>query len=499
MKSKICISICTETLEKLKEKLELIQTDVVEVRLDCLNEIPYETLKALIGKKQFIFTYRPKNQGGQTSVSRRERLAVLKKIAESINENSIIDCEFDLLPEANSFNCKKVISFHSFDSNTKNIEKIYSWIANDAEILKIAIFVNEATDAIDLWRILTVARNQGRKLIPIAMGEAGKWTRILGLAYGAYLTFASLDESETTAPGQISFSELRNVYRAEELDESSEVYGLLAGETAYSLSPYIHNIAFKYHNIKAVFVPFQVKNLGRFLSEMVFEKSRKIQLNLKGFAVTNPHKETIIPHLDEIDEKAKIIGAVNTVKIQNGKLIGFNTDEAGFIEPLLSIYGSLKNVRVAVIGAGGSARACIFALKNQGAKVKVFARNSEKAKRLAEDFEIEFAQIPDSKDESAFEGFDILINATPVGTKGLYEKASVVSATQLSKLQLVYDLVYNPLETKLLKEAERVNIPRISGLAMLIAQAAQQQKIWTGLEAPIKEMGQIAMMKLNNS
>src|SRR5262249_46574426 len=156
-------------------------------------------------------------------------------------------------------------------------------------------------------------------VIPIAMGESGKWTRILGLAHGAFLTYASLETGKETASGQITVDEMHDVYRAKELDKTTEVFGIIAGNTGYTVSPVMQNAAFKAAELNAVFVPFQVKDLDEFMHRIVKPATREIELNLKGFSITNPHKQSIIPHLDEIDETAKTIGAVNTVKVEDGK------------------------------------------------------------------------------------------------------------------------------------------------------------------------------------
>ncbi len=214
------------------------------------------------------------------------------------------------------------------------------------------------------------------------MGEAGKWTRILGLAYGSPLTYASLESGTETAPGQISAKDLIEVYRVKELDEQTEIYGIIGNPVSHSLSPYMHNAAFKHHKLNAVYIPFEVSNLDEFIKRMVRTETREIDWNLKGFRVTIPHKEAIMKYLDFIDEDAKKIGAVNTVHIVEGKLYGYNTDANGFIEPLRNAYGDLKDANVGIIGNGGAARACIYALKKEGANVTIFARNPEKAKPL---------------------------------------------------------------------------------------------------------------------
>ena len=306
------------------------------------------------------------------------------------------------------------------------------------------------------------------------------------------MTYASLDAGQETAPGQVSAKDLIEVYRVKELDEQTEIYGIIGGNTSYSMSPFIHNAAFKFHNLNSVFVPLQVQDLDEFLRRMVKQETREIELNFKGFSVTIPHKQSIIKHLDYLDETAKTIGAVNTVKIVDGKLHGYNTDADGFIEPLKTTYGELKDVKVAILGNGGAARACIYALKKENADVTIFARNLAKAETLANEFQVELQELS----KTNFNDFDIVVNATPLGTKGILETETPAVAEQIAQVKLVYELVYNPFETKFLQEAKSVFVPTIGGMAMLIAQAMKQSEIWTGKDAPMKEMSQAALKRL---
>ena len=485
MKDKVCVSLFAETLYELKQKLDTIRSKIIELRLDYLESFSIRSLKEFLKEldkytdKQIILTYRPKHQGGKKDLDRDERLNFWRNLTSEIkSSNLLIDLEFDLLPEAAQIAHRKIISFHCFSDNPSSLEQVYRRLSTHANIVKLAVFVDDAVDALEVFKLLEFAEKEERQLISIAMGEAGKWTRILAPAYGAYLTFASLEKELETAPGQLSLAEALDLYRINQLTKKTSIYGLVAGETSYSISPQIHNKFFIERRLDAVFIPFQVRDLDRFMKKMILEEEKNIDLNFKGFAVTNPHKESIINYLDEIDDTVRVIKAVNTIKIQSGKLKGYNTDEKGFIEPLSDLYGDLKDARVAVIGSGGAARACIFALKKHGARVTIFARNLQKAKALADEFQVSFRRLPNQTDINAYTDFDVLVNATPVGTKGLSENESIATADQLRHLHLVYDLVYNPLETKLMKEAKIVDIPRLGGLAMLISQAKEQQRIW---------------------
>lgn len=555
-KGKICVSVCAETAAEFIEAIKRAEefADVIELRFDCLDEkefdLALQKVSVMSCKKPFLATFRPKhkkavfvlvkiifeNEEEKQLVEKAVsyRIQGWKRISELSNVG-LIDLEADihkLFDKSGEFwdarrestisitfdeklkKRKIIISEHNFENSPEKLSEIYDDLSTDysdetgelkdgqffvPDIVKIAVQANEITDSIPIWKLLERAKKDDKPVIPIAMGEAGKWTRILGSAHGAFMTYAALEEGNETAPGQISAQDLIEIYRVKELDEQTEIYGVLGNPVSHSLSPFIHNTAFKFHNLNAVFIPFEVKNLDEFIEKFVRAETREIELYFKGFSVTIPHKKTIIKHLDFIDETAQTIGAVNTVKIVDGKLHGFNTDAQGFIEPLQNSYGDLRGVRVAVLGNGGAARACVYALKKEYAEVTMFGRNIEKAKDLADEFQVSYQELQITKDKDKkllFEHFDILVNTTPLGTKGDLENETPVLSEQLKNLKLVYDLVYNPFETRLIKEARNANVPTLGGLAMLIGQAKLQFEIWTGKDAPLKEIGAAALKRL---
>lgn len=494
---KICISLCAKTAAELAEKIEQAAplADIIEVRFDCLEPERLEECLdiALSARAEVLATFRPKGEGGFRDISDDERIDFWNQGNElgfwgADLEEDRIEESFDWLWN------NRIVSFHDFSGTPSNLETTYERLAaTGADIVKIAVQADRITDAIPLWKLLERAFAENTKLVPIAMGEAGKWTRILGLAHGSPLAYASLEESSGTAPGQITAADLIDVYRVKELSRESKVFGLIAGDTSYSMSPYIQNAAIKAVGIDAVFVPLQIADIEEFFQRMVRKGSREIDLNFRGFAVTNPHKRAVIDVLDTIDETAEAIGAVNTIFHNSGKWLGSNTDAEGFIAPLKEQYGSLSGANIAVIGAGGAARACIYALRREGADVAVLARDPEKAKPLAEQFG---ANVMKLDGNSVLGKPDILVNTTPLGTRGEHENETPVSAENLSGIKLVYDLTYNPRETRLLKEAREAGCETLDGLEMLICQAAAQFKIWSGLEADTAAMRTAAIKRL---
>lgn len=479
---KICVSVCAKTADELIEQINRAENlaDVIEIRIDCLdkNEIA-KVWKQPSSSKLELTTFRPKNQGGNRDLTNQERV-------EFWNSNDWTlwgDLEFDAFDIGITLKPKMLIqSFHDFEGVPENLIEIYESLkSQNPNVIKIAVQTNDITDTIPIWQLLKRAKSENKEIIPIAMGESGKWTRILGLAHGAFMTYASLDSDKETAPGQVTAQDLIEVYRAKSLDKSTEVYGILGSNTSVSMSPYIHNLAFKYHNLNAVFVPLQVHDLDEFIKRMVKAETREIDLNFKGFSVTIPHKQSIIKYLDFIDETAEKIGAVNTVKIIDGKLHGYNTDAHGFIEPLKQVYGDLKGANVAILGAGGASKACAYALEKENAVVTVFDGN----------------QVRHSQFKSRnFAEFDVIVNSTPLGMKGKFEGETPLTAEQIKDAKLIYDLVYIPFQTQFMTEADKVDVPKIGGMAMLVAQALEQQKIWTGLDAPMKEISQEVLRRL---
>ncbi len=497
---KICVSICAETADEMLEQIRRAEdlADVIEIRFDCIESKQiHKAFAFLASKKTLLLTYRPKEQGRkiEADLFQREVFWNAFVINGTTDAKKLwFDYEYDLMNLQKVSNQVTIRSFHNFSGVPENLNEIYDNLSANSEVPKIAFQADDITDTIPIWKLLERAQSENKQIIPIAMGEAGKWTRILGLAHGAFMTYASLDEGNETAPGQVSVTDLIEVYRAKELDENTEVYGIIGGNTSYSLSPFMHNAAFKSRGLNAVFVPLQVKNLDEFIARMVKPATREIELNFRGFSVTNPHKQNIIKYLDFVDETAKKIGAVNTVKIENGKLHGYNTDANGFIEPLKNAYGDLNGAKVGIFGAGGAARACVYALTQENADVTIFARDAEKAKSLAAEFKVKSNnfKVPGEN----YTEFDILVNTTPLGTKGKSENETVAVAEQIKDANLIYDLVYNPFQTRLMSEADEVHVPKIGGMAMLVAQGMKQFEIWTGKPAPMKEMSAAALRKL---
>jgi 3-dehydroquinate dehydratase/shikimate dehydrogenase len=361
-----------------------------------------------------------------------------------------------------------------------------------ARILKIAVRANDITDCLPIFDLLERARREGREMIAVAMGEAGIATRILAPARGAFLTYGSFDNEQQSAPGQVSAEELRELYRVPRLNQQTEVMGLVASSVSHSLSKYIHNAAFAATDLNAVYIPFQVRDLSDFLRRMVHPRTREIKWKLRGLSVTMPHKVSVMEHLDWIEASAREIGAINTILVEEDGLRGYNTDAAGLVAPLRDKGLNLRGAQCAVIGAGGAARSALWALQQEGAVLTLFARELEKARPVAE----KFGAACERLEGASFNDFELVINATPLGTRGEREEETPALSDQLRGVRLAYDLVYKPQETRFLREARAAGCDQLNGLPMLVAQAAEQFRLWTGQTAPLDIMKSAALQHL---
>jgi 3-dehydroquinate dehydratase / shikimate dehydrogenase len=470
--TRICVPVCEKTLEALESAAIRASewADIVELRLDCLDSL--KGVESVVDRltRPVILTLRPSEQGGRRELDHQTRAAFWKTAPRT----DWWDIESDLTVERDSSNV--IVSHHDFAGVPPDLIQIYERLAAmPARIVKIAVQANDIVDCLPVFQLIDRARGEGRDVIAIAMGNAGLATRVLGPSRGSFLTYAALEEASATAPGQITAQKLRSVYHVEEIDRDTMICGLVGRPVMHSVSPHMHNAAFRNAGINGVYLPFEVREVETFFKRMVHPLTRELDWKLRGLSVTAPHKSAVVEYLDWIEPTAKEIGAVNTIVIDGDKLRGFNTDAAGFIEPLLNAMGALSGLRVAVIGAGGAARAAVWALLKQDASVTLFARNIEKARALGQEFDVSY----ESLSSASFANYDLVINATPLGSGELIDQTPA-TADQLNGARCVYDLVYNPIDTRLLKEACKADCKIVRGLEMLVAQAKIQFELWTG-------------------
>src|SRR3989339_1627141 len=481
----ICIPIIANNLEDaLHDMTEASKVaDIVELRIDYIKNVD---LKRLLEKrtKPVIVTNRPIREGGKFDGSEEERIALLKLAVRL--QADYVDVEHDGIQHirrdtVHRVPTKIIVSYHNFRETPGDLTDIYKRLSQSgADIVKIVTHANNITDNVRIYQLLQQSQTT---TISFCMGEMGIISRILYKRFGSYLTFASLQAGKESAPGQISIHELLNTYQAQKQDKRSAIYGLIGNPVSHSISPIIHNTLFKELNFNGIYVPFKVDNIGDFMKEFR-------GLDVKGYSVTIPHKESVVNYLDAVDPIAKKIGAVNTIVNRGGQLVGFNTDCEAAIKVLEGVNQvcskgersfvltkdvHLKGKKVTLIGAGGVARAIAFGLKERQAQITIINRNYERAQSLARDVGCLCKKFDDLQALDT----DILINATPVG---MFPKINETpfDKNKLKSNMIVFDTIYNPIETKLLHDAKTQGCKTINGLSMFIHQAAAQFKLWTG-------------------
>jgi 3-dehydroquinate dehydratase / shikimate dehydrogenase len=493
---RICVPVCEQTISSARAacKRAAQSGDIVELRLDYLHDINVSEISELAGSlrklnRPVILTFRASEEGGQRETDPTARVQFWNEAA-AVCRQELFDIELNLLRTAGDeiagLDWQRVIcSHHDFDGVPRNLLEVYEAMARTlARFLKIAVTAHDTIECLPIFQLLERAQTEGREVIAIAMGQPGLVTRVVGPAWGSYLTYGPADDEKATAPGQVTASKLRDLYRIDEITRDTQVMGLIGSPVAHSISPNVHNAAFATARLNAVYLPFEVRDLHSFIRRMAHPQTRELDWNLRGLSVTAPHKTAVIEFLDWIHPAAHEIGAVNTIVIDREGLRGYNTDALAVLKPVLERVGSLRDTRCAVVGAGGAAKATLWSLKNEAARVTLFARNSQKGSDLANSFNAEFRSLEDA----TFQDFDLVINATPLGTKGSRENETVAVAEQLHGTRLAYDLVYNPSETLFMQEAREAGCETIGGLSMLVLQGVEQFKLWTGLEAPVSEM-----------
>jgi 3-dehydroquinate dehydratase/shikimate dehydrogenase len=504
---KLCIAIqassAAEMIERAGAAIQDPKPDskFIEFRLDSLAK----PVAALPRVKEFlaghrdvtaIATCRRKEFGGNFEGALTAELDMLAKAAEA--GCKIADLEVESAEEAipaqlarwrarlRAAGTALLISCHDF-TQTGDLEQAARRIeAFQPEFVKVVSTARSLADNLAVLRLIE-ERSLSSHIVGIAMGEEGLVSRVLGPRAGAAFTFASFDDGfgagVATAPGQVTARTMRDLYRVEQLDQATRVFGVAGNPIAHSLSPLMQNTAFRRENVNAVLLPLKVRALDDLLTLVR-------QLPLAGAAVTMPLKQEVLPHLANMDLLTARIGACNTLRMAaDGKLVGFNTDVAGVVRPLEKRL-KLKDARIGFVGAGGAARAGVFGLVDQGAEVFIFNVIHEQAVTLAKEAKAKVL----TRGQFAKERFDVLINATPCGMEG-NPQAMPIQEDELNA-GLVFDMVYNPLETPLLKLARERGIPTISGMEMFVQQGARQFEIWTGKPAPEAEMQRVVELAL---
>ncbi len=491
---RVCVAVTGADASEMMEKAEALVRDnpFLEFRLDYLPKpgLAIPKIKAFMESHPgtvVIATCRRSVAGGRFPGSMASQLDILAKASAAGCQ--LLDVELETAIKTKPAQVQKlrgrsalILSFHDFRGTKKLDETLEKMLAVQADFYKIVSTATTLADNVTMIKFLAKESDK-HSLIGICMGEQGIISRVLGVRAGSVFTFAALSPDEKTAPGQVTAQELRNVYRIEQVDAATRVYGVAGDPVVHSLSPAIMNAAFRRENVNAVYLTLHAKTLKDLLTCV-----REIPLH--GISVTMPYKEAILKHLDNTDSHTTKIGACNTVvRAQDGKLYGFNTDAAGVVRPLERRLPTLEGAKILVLGAGGAARAAVFGLKERGCEVYILNRTAAPAKKLARQARARTAKRADLQKLS----FDVIINATPVGLANTRE--TPLQENEINA-RYVFDMIYDPAETRLLKLARERGAQLIPGIEMFVQQAARQFEIWTGKPAPGDEMLRTVLLAL---
>ena len=500
----------------------------VELRLDAIQA---PDLPRLLARPPcpLILTCRPKREGGLYDGPEQPRLELLREAARLGAD--YIDVEHDafqaLGPVAPA---KRIVSYHNFKETPPDLDAVHARLARlGADVVKIAVTANHILDTVPVLRLLRAARVP---TIALSMGPRGLLTRILAPKFGAFLTYASFDSDEGSPPaarrstpgdesrrsrdespgrpqseaglGQLSLSEMLNLYRVHRIGRATRVFGVVADPVAHSLSPRIHNAAFAELGLDAVYLPLWVEGdpaaFVRAMREFAFD----------GYSVTIPHKQKVMAAMDDLAPLARRIGAINTVvRRPDGSLFGTNTDISAGIASIEAVVGKgwLRGKRALLLGAGGLGRAMAFALADAGTILTITDLDLPRAEALAREVgavavhsalrtpPFDHAQGPEALEGHSALAFDVVLNCSPVGMHPDVS-ASPVPAEMLRKDMVVYDAVYNPAETKLLRDARAAGCRTVAGIDHFVRQAVEQFELWTGQSAPVKTMRRVVVEAL---
>jgi 3-dehydroquinate dehydratase/shikimate dehydrogenase len=465
---------------------------LIELRLDYLAKAP--DFKRLLENKPcpVVATVRRAIDGGRWASAEDARLTLLRQAI--VAGFDWVDLETDVADQIRRFGkVKRIVSYHNLREIPADLEKIHGRMcAQDADVVKLAVTPQHARDNL---RLLDLLKNPAKPTIAICMGDLGAPTRILGPRNGAPFTYAAFNRERVLAPGLLHFDDARNLYRIEQLNPDAPVYGVIGDPVGHSLSPLIHNKALKHLGLPGVYVPFRVPRgeLEGFMRG--FER-----VPVQGYSVTIPHKEMAVTMAKRQDESVGAIQAVNTLVREQDGWVAYNTDGKAALESLLAHLDpdpgsgavTVSSRVVLILGAGGVARAIAHTLNREGAIIILSNRTEERAQKLAEEVGCRFVDWGARHSVAC----DILVNCTSVGMHPNLDEMPVHHSFLRPELT-VFDTVYTPENTLLIKEARARSCNVLSGVDMFVRQAAMQFKLFTGRDAPVEYMDKVVRRALS--
>lgn len=475
----LCLTSSKNTINEVVKEVNQYRKniDLVELRIDLLKEeekLKAQEFPALIDLP-VILTYRRKSDGGAYTGSEKSRLKLFKSLALSY-KFAYVDIEEDVKTstfdkELREKGVRIIRSYHDFEDNQKDLISKINRIANKGDIPKIAIMTRNIFDVYQIFLAAEQLEHIKEKII-VGMSQAGIPTRLLYKKIGSLLMYCSSDEKINDL-GHLNARIMDELYRVREVNENTKIYGIIGDPVMHSLSPSIHNPGFKQIRFNAIYIPFLVDNINIF-----FKLAERIKIF--GFSVTVPHKRSVIPFLGLINREVKLIGSCNTVIRSRNQWKGINTDYYGFLDPLKEDLDNQKIKKVLIIGAGGAARAVVWALKSYNCKLIIVNRNEEKAKALANETMSSYDKLSRA---SSYADVDMIVQTTSVGMMPNI-KETPLKDYNFKENQIVYDLVYTPKLTTFLLDAKSKGCKLIYGWDMLYKQGKLQFEAFTGYHYP---------------
>lgn len=523
------------------EKARDLGASLVEFRLDHVyhstDDIPLVQRLVNDSPLPCIITCRPTWEGGDYDGDDDARISLFEHLgaaaapnhppryidvelaayARSANLKQKVNLAVDHPAQQRDLSTSLILSSHNFDARPANLFKLVTDMRAEpaAKVLKLAFRARSIRDNLELFEILI---ERDRPTIALAMGEDGLLSRILAPKFGGFLTFASLRDTSTTAPGQPTVHDLLNLYRFRTINPRTRVYGIIGHPVSHSRSPHIHNAGFEAVNHDGVYVPLPIPPEWEHFKATLSALLDFPPLDFRGASVTIPHKEHLLRFAREdasrpwsIDPLADRAGAANTLIIRDDHSCHIaNTDIPGVVEPLRAALGDLTGKHIAILGAGGAARAACVGLTDAGANVTIYNRTPDRAAKLTESLRAAGVPITSAPWNALPQArCDALVHCTPLGMAGSEHVGhSPLTAEQLSALAsqspssaafTVMETVYNPLNTPLLAEAHRAGVRTIAGIEMFVTQASEQFEAWTGHPAPKRLFQRICAETLETS
>lgn len=473
---------------------------LLEIRLDFLAKAP--DFRRLLESKpcQMVATARRPVDGGTWKGTEESRQALLRQAI--VAGFDWVDIETDIASQVRRFrDVRRIISYHNLREIPSNLEEIYERMCKqDADVVKIAVRAQHPMDNI---RVLNLLRDAPVPTIAFCMGDMGIPSRILGAKFGAAWTYGAFNKERGLAPGLPSYDDLKRIYGYQRINRDTRIFGILGDPVAHSLSPLIHNQAFLEQGINAVYLPFRVP---RNEFKVVLEEFNSFPVD--GYSVTIPHKESAFNEATERNESVNNIKACNTLIRGESGFHGYNTDYLGFLDSLRyhlprfvdekssskpkEYEGLLQDRTVLILGAGGVARAVVEAVIAEGGLATIVNRTPERAQALAEEMGCRHMDWGARHSILA----DLLINCTSVGMFPELD-ASPIHPSFLKPGLTVFDTVYTPEQTLLVKEARKRGCNVITGVDLFVRQAALQFQLFTDQPAPVELMRNLVRRALS--